>query len=125
MNDIVEEIKDICSPENVTEQHFDLLIYSRDTSPEKGRLPLAVARPKNTNQISKILKLANKTKTPVIPRGAGTHPSGCTIPLKENSIVLDLTGMNEIVEIDENNFSVSVQPGITFSKLNSILHSEE
>jgi glycolate oxidase len=120
--EIMETLKDICSPENVSSHLSDLLVYSRDTSPLAGFPPLAVVRPRKTSEVSKIMKLANEYLIPVVPRGAGTHPAGCTIPLKENSIVLDLTGMNQILEIDEKNFSVTVQPGITWSKLNSVLH---
>lgn len=123
--ELIEKIKDISSPENVTDLDFDLLIYSRDTSPEIGFKPLVVVKPRDAREISKILKLAQEYKTPVVPRGAGTHPAGCTLPLREDSIVLDLTGMNEIVEIDEENFSVSVQPGITWSKLNTILSEKK
>ncbi len=120
--EIIDALKDICSPENVSSHPADLLVYSRDTSPLKGVPPMAVVRPRSAGEVSKIVKLANEHLLPLVPRGSGTHPAGCTIPLKENSIVLDLTGMDRILEIDEKNFSVSVQPGITWSRLNSLLH---
>ena len=60
----------------------------------------AIARPRNTQEVAKIIKIANKTSTPVVPQGGNTGTAGGSIPDKSgNSIVLSLERMNKIREI--------------------------
>ncbi len=83
-------------------------------------IPDLILIPQNTQQISEILKLANRNKIPVTPRGSGTSlSSGSLSPY--GGIILDLNKMNEIYTIDiENNF-VEVGPGVICDQLNEIL----
>ncbi|MFX1329272.1 MAG: FAD-linked oxidase C-terminal domain-containing protein [Promethearchaeota archaeon] len=83
-------------------------------------VPDLILIPQNTKQISEILKLANKNKIPVTPRGSGTSlSSGSLSPY--GGIILDLNKMNEIYTIDiENNF-VEVGPGVICDQLNETL----
>ena len=70
-----------------------------------------LAFPTSTKEVSDILKLAYKNEIPVTPRGAGTNLVGSTVPRGEG-IVLDLSRMNHIIEIDEETFSATVEPGV-------------
>jgi glycolate oxidase len=65
----------------------------------------------NGEEISNIIKFANENLIPITPRGAGTCLTGATIPNKQG-IVLDLSKMNNILELDEENFNVTVEPGV-------------
>ncbi len=85
--------------------------YFTDESGIKCANPLIVLFPKNTEQVSKIMKIAYSNDLPIIPRGLGTGLSGGVIPLKP-SIILSLEKMKSIIEIDEENLMAVVQPGL-------------
>lgn len=71
----------------------------------------AVVKPENSGQVSKILQWADKNQVPVTPRGAGTNLVGSTVP-DHGGIVLDLSGMNRILEIDSETMTAMVEPGV-------------
>ena len=121
VEEIEEELVKIVGKECVTTNPVDLYAYVRDASPEEGVLPLAVVKPGDTKEVSKILKLANEMKFRVYSRGGGTSAGGGGIAFMENSIILDTTRMNKILEIDEGNMSVTVQAGAIWSNFNEEL----
>jgi glycolate oxidase len=91
--------------------------YSRDESPQaKSSLPEAVVKPENPAAIAAILKLANQNKIPVTPRGAGTGVSGGSVPIY-GGISISLEKLNKILEIDEANFCVTAESGVTIAEL--------
>ena len=65
----------------------------------------------STEEVSAVLRFANQNNIPVTPRGAGTNLVGSTVPHK-GSIILDLSRMNRILEIDKENFTATVEPGV-------------
>jgi len=75
------------------------------------QLPLMVLLPENIDQIQQILRVCFKYQIPVVSRGAGTSLSGGALPL-ENGIVLSLAKLNKIIEIDKENLTARVQPGV-------------
>ena len=89
--------------------------YSRDeTLRLKPVLPEVVVKPEDTGSVAGILKLANDRNIPVTPRGGGTGISGGAVPIY-GGIVLSLERMNKILEIDEDNFVATVEPGVILS----------
>ncbi|MEM2939402.1 MAG: FAD-binding oxidoreductase [Candidatus Bathyarchaeia archaeon] len=78
--------------------------------------PKLVVKPQTTEHVVSILKLANKTKTPVVIRGGGAGGSWGTIS-SERGMLIDMTDMDKIVDVDEASMSVRVQAGITWGKL--------
>ena len=89
--------------------------YSRDEAPmSMPVLPGVVVKPAETGEVARILKLANDRKIPVTPRGGGTGLSGGAVPIY-GGIVLSLERMNRIIEIDKDNFTATVEPGVTLS----------
>jgi glycolate oxidase len=107
---VVEEIKRIVGREHVYTSLEERVCYSYDSTPE-AFFPDLVVRPATTEEIQKIVKLANQHLFPIIPRGAGTGLSGGSVPIK-GGVVLDLTRMNKILEIDEENLVAVVEPGV-------------
>jgi len=77
---------------------------------------VVVVKPANSEEISKILKLADREKTPVFPRGGGTGQTGGAIPT-EDGIVLSLERLDKIEEVDRENLMVVVQAGVTLGDL--------
>ncbi len=113
---IKTKLKNTAGSKNFLDSEEDRLCYSYDATPIFRTLPEAVIFPENEFQISEILKLANEEKFNVVPRGAGTGLSGGAIPV-ENSVVLVMTRWNKILEVDTNNLTALVQPGVVTGDL--------
>ena len=116
---IVEELEAIVGPENVSTEIVELLCYARDAS-ENRALPDVVVWPRTTEQVSAIVKLANEHKIPITPRGAGTCLSGGPVPIKGGILVV-MTRMNGILEINVEDMLALVEPGVIWQQLNDAL----
>ena len=71
---------------------------------------------KSTEEVSKLLQYAHANKIPVTPRGAGTNLVGSTVPV-DGGIILDLSQMNRILELDTETMTVTVEPGLLLQDL--------
>ena len=85
--------------------------YLSDQLGRKHGNASALVFAQSTQEVSAILKFAHSNKIPVTPRGAGTNLVGSTVP-HNGSIILDLSLMNRILEIDKENFTATVEPGV-------------
>jgi glycolate oxidase len=117
--EIVEEIKGIVGKDGCSTDIADLYVYGFDASIHH-RTPDIVVRPTTAEQVSAIVKVANRTLTAVVPRGAGTAMCGHAVPLK-GGIILDLTAMNKIKEIRVEDLYCVVEPGVIYDHLNAEL----
>lgn len=108
---IIEQFISIVGNENVKIDRIDLLAYSYDSTPTFQSLPDAVISPRNTKDVSEIVKICNENKIPIIPRGSGTNLSAGTTP-SHGGIVMLFRHMNKIIEVDEKNLTITVQPGV-------------
>lgn len=110
----IEQLKKIVGSANVVVDKEKMLDYSHDefSLPEIARLPDVVVKPGTTEQVSRILRLANREIIPVTPRGGATGLCGGSVPL-HGGIVLSLENMNQIIEIDRNNQMATVEAGVT------------
>jgi len=94
------------------------VLYSTDASQYK-EMPLAVTRPKDKEDIKKIIAFARENGTSVIPRGAGTSLAGQVVG---SGIVMDISKyMNRIVEFNEKEKYVVIEPGVVLAELNLFL----
>lgn len=110
---------DIVGEENYTDNLIDLISYSKDASEHRHR-PDAAVWPATAEEISAILKLANKDRFPVVPRGAGTSLAGLAVPEK-GGVVLDLGRMNKIISVSVTDRLAVVQPGVVYADLERAL----
>ena len=81
-------------------------------------LPDVVVMPRTADEVQAIVRVAAKNDIPIYARGAGTNLSGGTTPL-EKGIVLSLERMNRIVEVDPENLTATVEPGVVIQQLNN------
>ncbi len=116
---ILEALEDIVGPENVSTDPVELACYARDASENTG-MPDVVVWPRTTEQVSAILKLANEYGIPVTPRGAGTCLSGGPVPAR-GGILMVMTRMNRILDINVGDMLVLVEPGVVWEALNRAL----
>ena len=104
------ELKAIVGEGRYFDNQEDLLMYSYDAFMVKG-MPEVVLLPVSTEEVSRIMKVASREKIPVTPRGAGTNLTGGSVPTR-GGITLSFTKMNRILNIDKENRSAAVQPGV-------------
>jgi len=116
----VEELQRIAGEDWVVTKREQMESYLVDeTAPAVRPEPadnVVVVKPANSEEISEILKLANREKTPVYPRGGGTGLVGGAIPT-EDGIVLSLERLDKIEEVDKENLMVVAQAGVTLADL--------
>ncbi|WP_404469755.1 glycolate oxidase subunit GlcD [Sutcliffiella horikoshii] len=101
----------IVGSENYRDSKAEKLVYSYDATPNYQSMPDAIIVPRNTEEVSQIVKLCNEQRIPLVPRGSGTNLCAGTCPT-EGGIVLLFTHMNKLLELDEENLTVTVQPGL-------------
>lgn len=114
--DIIVNLEEIVGIENVSSKPEDLEKHSVDESPLVPHLPGIVVKPSTSEQVSEVMKLANKHLIPVTPQGSLTGLSGASHPVR-GGIALSLERMNRIIEIDENNLMAVVEPGVLISEI--------
>lgn len=123
MTNIIDELINISGNKYVSDSPHVLFSYSRDASPYLGEMPSFVVRPASIEEISQILLLANREKTPIVLRGGGTSLTKASVPLIEGCISMDLTRLKGI-SIDTDSLSVSTAAGTTWGELNSELFKQ-
>ncbi|MFW9865029.1 MAG: FAD-binding oxidoreductase [Candidatus Thorarchaeota archaeon] len=123
---IYDKLVEICRSKNISDDTQILQSYSKDLSLLSEKSPKYVVWPKNSIQVKKILDLANSLRFFVIPISSkpGYRHHGDTIPRTENCVILDLSKLTKILNIDKNNRVVMVEPGVTFGKLIPHLHKK-
>ncbi len=117
--EIAAELQAVVGEKNLIFGDAELLRnYSHDevAGPEYARLPEVVVRPASAREISEVMKIANRYRVPVTPRGGGTGLSCGAVPLY-GGIVLALERMNRILEIDRENMMAVVEPGVVTSEI--------
>jgi len=120
---MVEELKKIVGERYVVFGDPEKLEpYSHDEVAEKeyAHMPEALIRPVSAEEIAAVMKLANREKIPVTPRGAGSGLSGGAVPI-HGGIVLLMDRMNRILEIDRENMMITVEPGVVTNEINQVL----
>ena len=121
VKEIYEEIESVVGPEYVTDKDFMKAAYSRNVDPAfPDRWADVIVRPETTEEVSEIVKIANKYKITIVPRGGGADLVGGSV--SEGGILMDLTRMDRIIEINEKDFYCVVECGVTWGKLISTLH---
>lgn len=94
----------------------NLLKYSKDETEDISILPLAVLKPKNTQEVASIMAYCNAHRIAITPQGARTGLSGGAIP-QQGSIAMSMEYFNQILEIDEKNLQVTTEPGVITEEL--------
>jgi len=120
---ITKLLGEVVSPARVSDKDFDLIPYSRDLSPAKQKFPTHVVIPESREEIQGILKIANEQDVPVYVRGGGTSHWDAFLA-QEPGIMLDMSKMNKIVDINERDLVATVQPNCTWAKLDRELRKQ-
>ncbi|MDN5387671.1 MULTISPECIES: glycolate oxidase subunit GlcD [Bacillus] len=108
---VKSQLIEIVGSANYDDSNAGRLVYSYDATPQFQSMPDAVIAPRSTEEVSQIMKICNTHRIPIVPRGSGTNLCAGTCPT-EGGIVLLFKHMNRILEIDEENLTITVQPGV-------------
>jgi glycolate oxidase len=122
--EVVEELEAIVGERYVVFGDAEKLEpYSHDEipDPEYAHMPEVVVRPRTAEEVAAVMKLANRRRIPVTPRGAGSGLSGGAVPL-HGGIVLLCDRMNEMLEIDRENMVAVVEPGVVTAAINEAVN---
>lgn len=107
----VKQFQALLGEVNVLLHRDELETYSHDYTEDLKFFPEVVLKPNSAEQISSIMKICNLERIPVTPRGAGTGLSGGALPVL-GGVILSMERFNHILNIDENNFQATVEPGV-------------
>ncbi len=120
IQDAYKEIETVIGADFISDKDFMKAAYSRNVDPAfPDRWADMIVRPQTSEEVSDIVKIANKFKIPMVPRGGGADLVGGATT--QGGILLDLTRMNQILELNEDNFYCEVECGITWAILLSEL----
>ena len=109
---IVGDLKDLLGPAGLVHEPRALVPFETDAFIAYRRLPLAVALPASTAEVAAVMRYCHRYGIPVVPRGAGTSLSGGAIG-QEDALILCLSRMTRILDIDPANRAARVEAGVT------------
>ncbi len=111
-----DKLKEIVGAENFSDSPDVLKNYASDLSLMSAGAPGYVVKPKDAQEVQKVIQFANEQSVPVVAVSSAVHFHGATIP-KQGGIVLDLARMKKILEIDEDNRRVRIEAGVHWQQL--------
>ncbi|MGL4439942.1 MAG: FAD-binding oxidoreductase, partial [Bosea sp. (in: a-proteobacteria)] len=109
---ILAGLAKLVAPEALITHEDELRPYESDALTAFRKVPLAVVLPSTTEEVAAVLSYCSKAGVPVIPRGSGTSLVGGATP-QEDAVVIGVSKMNRIIEIDYANRTARVQAGVT------------
>ncbi len=113
-----EKLVKIAGASNVTYDQAKLDEYSRDVSFVNTVRPECVVKPTSTEAVQQLVKLANETSTPLVPVSSGPpHFRGDTVPSIGGAVIVDMSKMKKIINVDRARRVAMVEPGVTFGEL--------
>jgi len=118
-----DQLAEIVGKDNVLDSPEVIRRYGRDYSIEQPRLFSCVVRPRTVAETQKVIQLANEVKFSVVPQSSGVHFNGGAVP-KQGGVVLDLSRMNRIVEINDVEMVAYLQVGVTWEQFQSALEAK-
>lgn len=117
-------IAEIVGKDNVIDRDEELEKFSSDYSLIPSMKPEMVVKVHNSDEVLNVILQLNDGGVPVYPASSKIHFYGGTIPRKEGAVIMDLSGMNKIHEIDEVNHWVHIEPGVTWGQLQQELEKK-
>ncbi len=109
---VIRDLTEVLKSDQIVLDQAGLQAFETDALTAIQVLPFVVVMPESTEDVAAIAKISHKYDVPMVPRGAGTSLAGGAIPLS-NAIVVCLSRMNKILDIDLMNRSAKVQAGVT------------
>ncbi|MBB4952413.1 glycolate oxidase [Agrobacterium vitis] len=122
-DEIVADLTELLPKDRLIHRQTQLVPFETDGFVAYRRMPLCVALPETTAQVAAVMKYCHRYKIPVVPRGAGTSLSGGAIG-QEDAVLLGLSAMSRILDIDFMNRTATVQAGVTNLSISEAVGNE-
>ncbi len=119
MPDLVRDLTPLLSAERVLHSREDLLAYGYDGTATLSGIPAVVLFPHTTAEVAAIVRYAAEHHLPIVGRGSGTGLSGGSVP-SPGCIILCTTQMDRVLELDERNLTILVEPGVITQKITDL-----
>jgi len=119
---LARKLEELLGKEKVLSSEADRLCHSYDATPLVSHLPEVVVHASTEEDVHAVLDAAAKEGASVTPRGSGTGLSGGSVPV-DGGIVLVTTGMNRILDVDADDLSVTVEPGVITADLHAAVEA--
>jgi FAD/FMN-containing dehydrogenase len=120
MNILVEKLRAVVGTENVTVDSLECEFYSQDVY--SARQPVAaVVAPGNKGELAAVVKEATGAGTALVPRGGGMSYTSGYLPTEENSITVDMSRMNRVLEVNREDMYITVEGGTTWAQMSEAL----
>ncbi len=107
---LLADLRLILGSPQILSDPLELLVYECDAYTLEKKIPSIVVLPNSPFEVAEIVRCCNKHQAPFIPRGAGTNLSGAILPI-ENAVVISLTRMNQVQQVDLENRRALVEAG--------------
>lgn len=120
---LLADLRALVEPSRVIDNATALEAASIDESSLSPVMPAAIVRVLSRDEIQKIISFCHRQRVPVTVRAAGSALEGSAIPCV-NGIVLDVSGMEKVIQFWPEDLQVKVEPGVVYEKLNEILKRE-
>ncbi len=120
---LLSELRSLVMPENVIDNATALEAASIDESSLSPVLPAAIVRTFTSDEIQRVVRYCHQHKLPLTVRAAGSALEGSAIPCA-NGVVLDVSGMDKVIQFWPEDLQVKVEPGVVYEKLNEVLKRE-
>ncbi|MEK7865764.1 MAG: FAD-binding oxidoreductase [Planctomycetota bacterium] len=117
---LAEELRSLLPPENVLTDAATIAQFSEDVTEVPGHAPDVVVRVRDTKDVREVVLLANRRRVPVVPVVANLNVGGLAIP-ERGGIVVDLSGMNRILEVNEADQYMLIEPGVSWGDVRKLL----
>lgn len=122
--DIINSLAKLVPDDCLITDERELVPFETDAFIAYRRLPLVVVLPETTEQVAALIKYCHEDGVPIVPRGAGTSLAGGAIP-QEDAVVIGLSKMSKILEIDLDNRCAVVQAGVTNISISQATEADE
>ncbi|MBU2980021.1 FAD-binding oxidoreductase [Alteromonas sp. C1M14] len=116
MDELIQQLIAVVGNGCVTTDPVQCRLYTTDVA-NSGKPALAVVQPTNSAQLSEVVKIAHRAGVCVVPRGGGMSYTSGYLPTQDNSLLIDTSKMQRIVEINTQDMYVTVEAGCTWSAL--------
>ena len=117
-----DSLKTIFGDANVVDKPAALAAYAKSHSFEQACRPLCAVKPQNAEQVEKLVKWANEASAPLVPvSSTGVKVRGDSVPSVPGAVIVDLSGMNKVLNVNRQQRMAVVEPGVTYDRLNKEL----
>ncbi len=121
---VIEQLAAAIGQEYVLTDEADRVFYAMDVYNSLEQ-PMAVVQPGTVEEVREIAQLASANGVALVPRGGGASYTNAYLPTTQRSLLVDTSRMNRIVEINEQDMYVTVEPGVTWAQLTSTLAEKD